>query len=229
MKQKRYYTVGEKVFVKPTKNFAIIKELKITAKENIYKAIVEEKTDKGIEVKMYDLWEIDKDKSTSKRKDVLYFAKTSPTAIIPSKRDEDAGYDIYADISEGDIRLKVGKPTLVPTGIATAFSKKFYLNLKHERGSTGKIGLTTLAGVVDSGFRNEIFVCLCATYKDVVLTKDVKEVTYRDDEILYPISKAICQATLDLVPQVEVKELPYDELQQFTSERGMTMLGQSGK
>jgi dUTP pyrophosphatase len=230
MKQKRYYNVGENVFIKSTKNFAIVKELKIMPKDNIYKVIVEEITDRNAkEMKMYDLWEIDKDKSTKRNRDILYFSKTSPTGVIPTKRDEDAGYDFYADISEGDIRLKVGKPVLVPTGIATAFPKKYYLNLKHERGSTAKIGLSCLAGVVDSGFRNEIFICLCATYKDVVLTKEVKEVMYRDDEILYPIAKAVAQATLEIVPQVEVREIPYEELQQFTSERGMTMLGQSGK
>jgi dUTP pyrophosphatase len=225
MKRKRYYSVGEKVFVKPTKNFGIIKELKINPIENIYKAIIEEETSK---VAMYDLWEIDKDKSLTKAKDVLYFAKTSRTATIPSKREEDAGYDIYADV-DSDIRVRVGRPTLIPTGIATAFPCKYYMNFKHERGSTGKIGMQVLSGVVDSGFRGEIFVCLCATWKDVILTNDVKEVVNREDEILYPLSKAICQATLEVVPKVEVKEIPYDELKTFSSERGTSKLGASGK
>jgi dUTP pyrophosphatase len=229
MKRKRYYTVGEKVYIKSTKNFGIIKELKINPVENIYKAVIEEKTKTETKIAMYDLWEIDKDKSEFKQKDVLYFSKKSPTAIIPSKREEDAGYDIYADVGDEDIRLKVGKPTLIPTGIATAFPSKYFLNLKHERGSTGKIGLTVVSGVIDSGFRGEIFVCLCPTYKDVILTRDVKEVVSREDEILYPLSKAICQATLDIVPKVEVKEIPYEHLQTFTSERGLSKLGQSGK
>ena len=30
----------------------------------------------------------------------LYFAKLRPEAVIPSKRDEDAGYDIYACFDE---------------------------------------------------------------------------------------------------------------------------------
>jgi dUTP pyrophosphatase len=229
MKRKRYYTVGEKVYVKTTKNFGIIKELKINPTENIYKAVIEEKTKTETKTAMYDLWEIDKDKSESKQRDILYFSKKSPTAIIPSKRDEDAGYDIYADVGDENIRLKVGKPTSIPTGIATAFQSKYYLNFKHERGSTGKIGLSVLSGVVDSGYRDEIFVCLCATYKDVILTRDVKEVVVKDDEILYPLNKAICQATLEIVPRVEVKEIPYEQLLTFTSERGLTKLGQSGK
>jgi dUTP pyrophosphatase len=229
MKRKRYYTVGEKVFVKATKNFGIIKELKINPSENVYKVVVEEKTKTETKIALYDLWEIDKDKSDTKKMDVLFFAKTSPTAIIPSKRKEDAGYDIYADVGDEDIRLKVGRPTSIPTGIATAFPSKYYLNFKHERGSTGKIGLSVLSGVIDSGYRNEIFVCLCATYKDVILTRDVKEVTYRDDEILYPLSKAVCQATLDIVPRIEVEEISYEQLQTFTSERGMSHLGASGK
>jgi dUTP pyrophosphatase len=225
MKRKRYYAVGEKVYVKPAKSYGIIKELIINPVENVYRAIVELN---GKKYNVYDLWDIDKDKSETKKKDVLFFAKTSPTAIIPSKRHEDAGYDIYADVSE-DIRLKVGRPTLIPTGIATAFSSKYYLNFKHERGSTGKIGLSVLSGVVDSGYRNEIFICLCPTYKDVILTRSVKDIVHCEDEILYPLSKAVCQATLDIVPRVEVKEIPYEELLTFTSERGLTHLGASGK
>jgi dUTP pyrophosphatase len=229
MKRKRYYSVGEKVFVKPTKNFGVIKELKINPIENIYKAVVEERTEKETKIAMYDLWEIDKDKSDAKSKDVLYFAKTSRTAKIPSKKEEDAGYDIYADSDSEPIRLRVGRPTLIPTGIATAFPSKYFLNFKHERGSTGKIGMQVLSGVVDSGYRGEIFICLCATWKDIILTKEVNEVVTREDEILYPLSKAICQATLDIVPKVDVKEIPYDQLQTFSSERGTSKLGQSGK
>jgi dUTP pyrophosphatase len=229
MKRKRYYNVGEKVYIKSTKNFGIIKELKINPMENVYKAVIEEKTKTETKIALYDLWEIDKDKSDVKHKDILYFSKKSPTAIIPTKRNEDAGYDIYADVGDENIRLKVGKPTLIPTGLATAFPNKYYMNFKHERGSTGKIGLSVLSGVVDSGYRNEIFICLCATYKDVILTRDVKEVVTREDEILYPLSKAICQATLEVVPKVEVREIPYEHLQTFASERGMTHLGQSGK
>lgn len=229
MKRKRYYSVGEKVFVKPTKNFGIIKELKINPNDNVYKAVVEERTESETKIALYDLWEIDKDKSVAKTKDVLYFARLSRTATIPSKREEDAGYDIYADVDNEPIRLKVGRPTLIPTGIASAFSNKYYLNFKHERGSTGKIGMQVLSGVVDSGFRGEIFVCLCATWKDIILTREVNEVVTREDEILYPLNKAICQATLEVVPKVDVKEIPIDQLITISSERGTSKLGASGK
>lgn len=167
----------------------------------------------------------------------VYFSKVREDAIIPSKRDEDAGYDIYANIEakevEGKITHEIFLPafetTLVPTGIATALPKSLYLNAKHERGSTGKYSISVLAGVVDSGYRGEIFIALTPLHKDVLITSEVTEVEVGENVILYPYSKAICQATIDIVPQVEIVEIPYEELKKIESQRGDTKLGQSGK
>lgn len=89
----------------------------------------------------------------------LLFAKVRPSAIIPTKDDENAGYDIYANFEEDYMVIPPHSTKLVPTGIATAVSDKYYLQV-HERGSTGSKGMKYGAGVVDSSYRGEVFVCI---------------------------------------------------------------------
>lgn len=166
-------------------------------------------------------------------KDKLYFAKTHPDATIPSKRGEDAGYDFFACFDKDEMVLRKGKANLVPTGIASAFSSKYYLNLKHERGSTGKYGMAVFAGVVDSGFRGQIWINLIPTDKDVVISKTyefpVKDGKLKpvelEDKIIYPYTLGIAQGTLEIVPEVNVEEISYEELERIPSLRGKNHLG----
>ena len=89
----------------------------------------------------------------------LLFAKVNSNAIIPTKEKENAGYDIYACFDEDYLIIPPHSTKLVPTGIASAISDKYYLGVA-ERGSTGKIGMKYSAGVIDSGYRGEIFIGL---------------------------------------------------------------------
>ena len=89
----------------------------------------------------------------------LYFAKVNPDAIIPTKEKENAGYDIYACFNKDFLVIPPHSTKLIPTGIASAISDKYYLGVA-ERGSTGKIGMKYSAGVIDSGYRGEIFIGL---------------------------------------------------------------------
>ena len=85
----------------------------------------------------------------------IKFAKVRPTAIIPTKRDEDAGFDIYANFEE-DFRISPPHETrIIPSGIACACDTDYCLILK-ERGSTGTKGMAQRCGVIDSGYRGEI-------------------------------------------------------------------------
>jgi dUTP pyrophosphatase len=233
-KQKRYYKIGEKVWLKKIRKSAYIKKLIINQDEKIYKADIEYTIfRKGVAFKANEtvnLWDIDKFKKEN-NKDTIYFAKLSENAIIPSKRDEDAGYDFYACLDDDiqEIELNVGKPTLIPTGIATALPKHLYFNLKHERGSTGKLGMNVLSGVVDSGYRGEIFINICSLYKKIIISKEVEQVIEKGGVIYYPAKKAIAQGTIDLVPKAYFQEIPYEELKNMKSERGTQMLGASGK
>lgn len=243
-KTKRFYKVKETVWVVGEKKEGRIKSIN---KETL-EVVVTIKEDKEIKELTLKMWEIDKLKYKAKenlvsktiknsRIPTVYFAKMRTTAIVPSKRDEDAGYDVYADIEPKDVDGKIVfellvpalKTTLVPTGIAMALPKTHYFNCKHERGSTGKISLSVLAGVVDSGYRGEVFVALTPLHKDVLITSEVSETEELENMILYPYSKAIAQGTIDLVPQVNIEVIKFEDLANIKSERGATKLGQSGK
>ena len=233
-KQKRYYKIGEKVWLKKMKKAGYIKRLEINQEEKIYKADIEytilKKNTPFKVTETFNLWDIDKFNKDS-LKDTVYFSKLSENAIVPSKRDEDAGYDFYACLDDeiNEIELDVGKPTLVPTGIATALPKNLYLNLKHERGSTGKLGMNVLSGVIDSGYRGEIFINICSLYKKIIISKEVDQVIEKGGVIYYPSKIAISQGTIDFVPKILLQEIPYDDLKNIKSERGTSKLGASGK
>ena len=163
------------------------------------------------------------------------FAKVNPKAIIPSKRDEDMGFDIYACFDESYIVIKPHETKLIPTGIASACNPKYGFLLR-ERGSTGSKGIALRAGVIDSGYRNEWFVGLTnTTNKVLIISKLPEEKTLEiygkfDNPIfVYPYSKAIAQALVVPIPKVDVEEISYEELKSIESERGMGKLGSSSK
>lgn len=164
----------------------------------------------------------------------LIFAKVKPEAIIPTKSDENAGYDIYACFNEDYITIKAHETKLVPTGIATALHPSKYIQIE-ERGSTGSKGIKKSAGVVDSSYRGEIFVAITNTNnKWLYITKlseeEMKAKTlYNNEDILYPYNKAIAQLVVHEVPVMNVKEVTYDELKAIPSDRGDGKLGSSGK
>lgn len=157
----------------------------------------------------------------------IKFAKLDPKAIIPSKRDEDAGYDIYACIDE-DIIIPPNETVMVPTGIASAFDPGYVAILK-ERGSTGSKGIGLRCGVVDSGYRGQWFVALTNhTNKGIKLVVEERPASYLHG-ITYPVSKAIAQAVFVAVPDSKVEEITPEELVNIKSERGAGKLGSSEK
>lgn len=105
----------------------------------------------------------------------LYFAKVNPNAIIPTKEKENAGYDIYACFNKDFLVIPPHSTKLIPTGIASAISDKYYLGVA-ERGSTGKIGMKYSAGIIDSGYRGQIFVALSNVNNvEIIISKLSKE------------------------------------------------------
>lgn len=189
----------------------------------------------------------------------LVFAKVRPNAIIPTKENENAGYDVYACFNEDFMVIPAHETRLIPTGIASAMTDKYYLNVA-ERGSTGSKGMKYSAGIIDSSYRGEIFIALSnVNGKDIVITKLTKEelfnkygtldcdgfdvIVYGDgefdyfykeemecyDPIFYPYEKAIAQLIVHEVPKMNVKEITYEELKEIPSKRGTGALGSSGK
>lgn len=161
-------------------------------------------------------------------KNKLYFAKSKSGAKIPTKRLEDAGYDIYACFDEAFLIIEPHQTKLIPTGLHSAFSLDYAMVLK-ERGSTGSKGIGQRAGIIDSGYRGEILVPLTNTNtKPLVIAKNIAD--FSDDKyLIYPYDKAIAQALIIVVPKMEIEEINLENLQQISSERGEGKLGDSGK
>ena len=161
----------------------------------------------------------------------LYFAKVNPNAIIPSKRDEDGGYDVYACFDEDYMVIQPHETKLIPSGIATAFSSKWVAIIK-ERGSNGSKGIAQRCGVIDSGYRNEWFIPLTnTTNKTVTISKLPKEQLplILQEVIVYSYTKGIAQFIMVEVPKLNTHEVDFDTLKAFESERGLGALGSSGK
>lgn len=163
----------------------------------------------------------------------IYWAKVKEQAIIPTKREEDAGYDLYPCFEEDYIEIAPLTTKLVPLGVASAFDANYVLILK-ERGSSGTKGLAQRSGVIDSGYRGEYMAPVTnVNNKPIRIAK--KEVVdtwsdYAKEQILiYPYEKAICQGVLLVMPSLESKEISYEALQQIESQRGLGRLGSSGK
>lgn len=164
-----------------------------------------------------------------KAEDVVYFAKLKDDVIIPSKDEENGGYDIYANFEEDYITIPAHKTVMIPTKILSAFSSKYVMILK-ERGSTGTKGMGQRCGVIDSGYRGEWLVPITNENDGdiLIVKKNVVPIT-KIGTILYPYEKAICQAILVEVPKVKIQELTADELKAIPSKRGDGKLGSSGK
>ena len=170
----------------------------------------------------------------------ICFAKIRPSARIPSKRDEDAGFDLWADFDGDFFVIEPGETKPIPTGIATAFSPKYYAQIE-ERSSMAKLGIKKSGGVIDSGYRGEYFILTFNTNSvPFVISKIEPEnlsekFVVGDKEyekakcIIYPYTKAICQMILHVVPKLESRELSYDELLKIESERKTGGFGSTNK
>lgn len=162
----------------------------------------------------------------------VYFGKLRPDAKIPTKRDEDAGYDIYACFDEDYMMLPAHSTKMIPTGLVSKFNPQ-HVGILKERGSTGSIGLAQRCGVIDSGYRGEWFVPITnTTERDVILGKDIPEV-HRLAEAwgvkLYPYEKAICQCIFVELPVLNVYEVNPEDIIHDETERGQGKLGSSNK
>ena len=129
----------------------------------------------------------------------IKFAETKEGAKIPSKNNEDAGYDIYACFEEPYITIDPLETVNIPTGIASALPNTHYFQIQ-ERGSTGTKGMKYGAGVIDSGYRGEWFIPITnCSYKTIVILKNdigigeviAREIDKGEDESMGAISDAI--------------------------------------
>lgn len=86
------------------------------------------------------------------------FKKLSDKAKIPSQATpSDAGYDLF---STENYILKPGERKSFVTNISTAIPHGFYGRIAPRSGLAYKHGIDTLAGVIDSGYRGDIWIIL---------------------------------------------------------------------
>ena len=159
----------------------------------------------------------------------IQFAKLRPGAVIPSKREEDSDYDLYACFDEEEFVIPAFSTRLVPTGLISAFDSSLGVKFE-ERGSNTKWCGIVQAGVIDSGYRGE---WVCAMYNGnpvpAHITKAVTEVQRLSDRVLVPYGKAVCQFHVREILKVAVEEVSVDAVLARTSARGAGKLGSSGK
>lgn len=158
----------------------------------------------------------------------IKFAAVREDAVIPTKRDEDAGFDVYANFDEDYIEIPPHTTVMIPSGIASAVPVGYMFELK-ERGSTGTKGIGQRSGVIDSGYRGEWIVPLTNHNSKTLVIAKFPEDFDENYVIVYPYTKAIAQALLREVPDLPVEVVSYDELLKISSERGCGKLGSSGK
>ena len=158
---------------------------------------------------------------------MLKVEKLRRDATVPTKREEDGGYDIYPSFKDTEFIIKPLETELVPTGIATAFDVG-KVALLRERGSTGTRGMSLKAGVIDSGYRGEWFVAINNTSnKTIVISKNVKNPFIMGQYQFYPYTKGIAQFTL--VDSYHEEADVVEDITDFDSKRGKGKLGSSNK
>jgi dUTP pyrophosphatase len=129
-------------------------------------------------------------------------------AKMPTRANEnDAGWDLYS-IVETVVPSKQRKT--VNTGIAIQMPEHFAGLIWPRSGLSVKQGIDVLAGVVDSGYRGEIMVCLYNT---------------SDEDVVIHVGDRIAQIIFQEVPRV-IMEV-HESL--GSSQRGDNGFGSSGK
>lgn len=164
-------------------------------------------------------------------------------AIIPTKKDTDAGFDIYT--IENNVLLMPHEKHLFATGLKVAADPGIWL-MGFDRGSTGSRGLHVHCGVIDNTYRGEIFCCINndndypvlftnAVEKPTIITDAEEKIpgtdtVYHGQALFYPTTKAILQLIPVFQPTVLSKEISAAEWAKFAdTDRGEGKLGSSGK
>lgn len=167
----------------------------------------------------------------------ILFSQESDKVILPTKRVDDAGFDLYADPEFiGDyITIDPLQTIPVPTGLRSVIPNTHYAQVQ-ERGSTGIRGMKYGAGVIDSSYRGvwNVVITNCTQSKIVIYNpklikeEDIKRKYFEHVE-MYPITKGIAQFVVLPVPKVEIELVSQEEIMNCSSDRMEGKFGSSGK
>lgn len=142
----------------------------------------------------------------------------SKEAKMPTRSNlSDAGWDLY---STEDVVITGGQRKIVKTGISLQIPDEWVGLIWPRSGLSVKKGLDVLAGVVDSGYRGEIMVCLYNTNTQLQLFADEN-----DPSVTIKKGDRIAQILFQRVPDIHLVEV--DELS--NSDRGEKGFGSSGQ
>lgn len=147
----------------------------------------------------------------------IKFCKMNKYAVIPTKRDEDAAFDLYTtehekcDGASDNIDLLPGETIKFHTGLKAVIPDDVWVLLK-ERSSTGPCGLSLRSGVIDSGYRGEWIIMMtnCGN-KPIRFTDQNSKPTYSqiNDCWVLGTKKAIAQFVV--IPKNSVSSEEIDE------------------
>jgi dUTP pyrophosphatase len=134
--------------------------------------------------------------------------KLEPKAIMPTRANQsDAGWDLYSVATRS---LAPNQRVTYRTGLSFEIPEGYVGLVWPRSGLSIKEGIDVLAGVVDSGYRGEVMVCL--------LNTGVRHVEIKEG---------------DRIAQILFQEVPEFQLQKVeilqNSDRGASGFGSSGK
>ena len=137
----------------------------------------------------------------------VYSKLLNDNATKPTKGHRgDAGYDLYAS----EDAVVIGRQrTTIKTGVSFEMSEGLAGLIWPRSGLSVKKGLDVLAGVIDSGYRGEVMVCLYNT---------------SDEDVEIKCGDRIAQIIFQEVPAISL--LLREELE--TSQRGSNGFGSTG-
>jgi len=138
----------------------------------------------------------------------LPIKKLHPEAKIPSfAHATDAGMDLHTTI---DVTIEPGTLFAIPTGIAFAIPTGHVGLIWDKSGVAIKRGLKTMGGVVDAGYRGEVFVGLFNT------TNEIQS---------FVVGEKVAQMVIQKIEQPEINEV--EDLDE--TDRGEGAFGSTGK
>ena len=134
--------------------------------------------------------------------------KTEKKAIVPTRSNQsDAGWDLYSVTTRP---IAPSQRVTIKTGISLEIPEEYVGLIWPRSGMSVKNGIDVLAGVVDSGYRGEIKVCLLNTSREWMNIKEG-----------------------DRIAQILFQEVPHFQLQEAeilqNSDRGEGGFGSTGK
>jgi len=169
----------------------------------------------------------------------IKWSKSRVAAVIPSKTDGNAGFDIYPIYEKNGLIIKPGEVVILPTGLHYEISKHWHLIAK-ERGSTGKMALSVRAGVNDNIYRGEVMLLLNNTsdkticivdkdkpYDDIISSLIIQAHSIDGSVVLYDAKKACGQLVPVFSPHGTWEEVKLEDLN--STDRGDGKFGSSGK